>query len=99
MIVINRIKNAGLPLPEQEYKFHPIRLWRFDFAWPSKNHMVAIEYDGGLWKHGGGRHNRPKGFINDMEKINQATVMGWRVLRYCSNNIDQMVPDLKELLK
>lgn len=61
----------------REYKFHPVRRWRFDYAIPS--HKVAIEVEGGVWTQG--RHTRPRGFIGDMEKYNTATALGWRVLR------------------
>lgn len=61
----------------KEHKFHPTRKWRFDYAIPA--HKIAIEVEGGVWT--GGRHTSPKGFLNDMEKYNTATVMGWRVLR------------------
>ena len=62
---------------EREYKFHPVRKFRFDFAWPE--HDLALEIEGGVWKKG--RHNRPLGFIKDMEKYNEAVILGWRILR------------------
>lgn len=61
----------------KEFKFHPTRKWRFDYAIPE--HKIAIEVEGGVWT--GGRHISPKGFLNDMEKYNSATLMGWRVFR------------------
>lgn len=63
--------------PEREYRFHPERKWRFDFAWPE--HMLAVEIDGGAWT--GGRHVRGSGFTRDCEKMTEAALMGWRVLR------------------
>ncbi len=63
---------------EQEYRFHPIRKWRFDFAIP--DYMIAIEIEGGA--HVQGRHNRAAGFIKDMEKYNTAALMGWRIFRF-----------------
>lgn len=63
---------------EREYRFHPIRRFRFDYAIPSKK--IAIEQEGGVWTNG--RHTRGKGYISDMEKYNLATSMGWRVLRF-----------------
>jgi very-short-patch-repair endonuclease len=42
-----QIKNAGLQEPASEYRFHPVRLWRLDFAYPEKK--IAIEIDGGGW--------------------------------------------------
>ena len=63
--------------PVKEYRFHESRMWRFDYAFPQ--HLIALEVEGGV--HTGGRHIRPKGFLNDMEKYNAAAVAGWRVLR------------------
>ena len=60
-----------------EHRFHPTRLWRFDYAIPS--HKIAIEVEGGAWIDG--RHNRASGFLKDMEKYNAAAVLGWRLLR------------------
>lgn len=61
----------------REYRFHPTRRWRFDYAIPA--HRVALEVEGGVWT--GGRHISPTGFLGDMEKYNAATLMGWRVFR------------------
>jgi very-short-patch-repair endonuclease len=67
----------GLPAPVQEWKLHPVRKWRCDWAWP--NEKVALEVDGGAWT--GGRHTRGAGFLKDMEKANAAVLLGWRVVR------------------
>ena len=61
----------------KEYRFHPKRKWRFDYAFPAVK--LALEVEGGVWTRG--RHTRPKGFLNDVEKYNTATLLGWRVLR------------------
>lgn len=61
----------------KEYKFHPVRKWRFDYAIPE--HKIALEVEGGVWT--GGRHTSSVGFLKDMEKYNTATLMGWRVFR------------------
>lgn len=61
----------------KEFKFHPVRKWRFDYAIPE--HKIALEVEGGVWS--GGRHTSPKGFLGDIEKYNTATLMGWRVFR------------------
>ena len=61
----------------KEYKFHPERRWRFDYAVPE--HKIALEVEGGVWTQG--RHTRPQGFLGDIEKYNTATLMGWRVFR------------------
>lgn len=71
------LRSVGLPTPVREHRFHAVRRWRFDYAWPEQR--VALEVDGGVWT--GGRHTRGAGFIKDMEKLNTATVAGWRVVR------------------
>ena len=67
----------------EEYKFHPTRMWRMDRAWPSQK--VYVEVQGGIFARG--RHSRPKGQINDMEKISEASIMGWRPILVCSLEI------------
>jgi len=60
-----------------EYKFHPKRKWRFD--WANLELKIAIEIEGGAFTNG--RHTRGAGFINDMEKYNEAIILGWKVFR------------------
>ena len=66
----------GLPRPEEEYRFHPVRRWRFDYCWPALK--VALEVQGGGWVRG--RHHRPRGYERDIEKLNEAQLLGWLVL-------------------
>ncbi len=61
----------------REYRFHPKRMWRFDYAIPE--HRIALEVEGGVWTRG--RHTRPQGFLGDVEKYNAAALLGWRVFR------------------
>ena len=68
----------NIPAPELEFKFHPTRRWRFDYAWPDQK--VAVEVEGGVWI--GGRHTSGSGFVKDMEKYNFATAMGWKIFRF-----------------
>jgi very-short-patch-repair endonuclease len=72
------IRLCGLPRPAREYRFHPKRRWRFDFAWPV--FKVAAEVDGGIYSRG--RHVRGAGFERDAEKRNAAVIAGWRVLHF-----------------
>lgn len=67
----------GLPEPVAEYRFHPERRWRFDYAWPDRK--IAVEQEGAIWAQG--RHTRGSGFVNDIEKYNTAAALGWCVLR------------------
>lgn len=84
----------GLPEPIPEYRFHPLRKWRADYCWPL--HMLLVEIDGGVWT--GGRHTRGAGFIKDMEKLNAAALLGYRVLRYTPQQIDAAMRDIRMML-
>ena len=77
----------------KEFKFHPKRKWRFDYAFPFL--MIAVEVDGGVWT--GGRHINPAGYINDMEKLNTAASMGWLVLRITTD--DRFASKTYDLIK
>ena len=68
----------GIPTPETEFKFHPTRKWRFDFAWADAR--IAVEIEGGIWTSG--RHTRGRGFMGDLEKYNEAQALGWRIFRF-----------------
>lgn len=70
----------------REFRFHPVRRWRFDYA--IIEHKIALEVEGGVWT--GGRHTRGVGFLGDMEKYNTATLMGWRVFRTTPDDLCKM---------
>lgn len=84
----------GLPKPDQEWRFHPDRRWRFDFAWPDR--MVAVECEGGIWS--GGRHVRGGGFEKDCQKYNAAAALGWTVLRVTAGMLDKDALGFLDLL-
>jgi very-short-patch-repair endonuclease len=71
------VKTNRIPQYTREYRFHPSRKWRVDFAFVDEK--VIIEVEGGIWSNG--RHVRGKGYINDCEKYNAATLQGWSVFR------------------
>ena len=77
------LKLEGMPDPEREYKFHPERCWRFDFAYPAIK--LAIEVDGGVYKSG--RHTRGKGWEEDAIKLAEAVILGWTVLRFSTGQV------------
>lgn len=69
---------------ESEYRFHPTRRWRFDFAIPDV--LLGIEIEGGTWVSG--RHSRGPGFEKDCEKYSEAAILGWRVLRFNNHMVN-----------
>ena len=97
-LLLLQLRSNDIPEPRSkahkdgEYYFHPTRKWRFDFAWPEEkfnsncsgckkwSHLkkVAIEIDGGAFAFGGGKHMQPR----DLEKLNTAASMGWKVYRF-----------------
>lgn len=88
------LKLMGVPYVT-EHKFHPTRKWRFDYALTDK--LIAIEYEG-IYGAGKSRHTTAKGYSGDTEKYNEASKLGWKVLRYTASTYKNITDDLKDLL-
>lgn len=73
---------------ERQYRFHPTRMWRFDFAIPSIK--LGIEIDGGTWMAKSG-HTTGRGYQRDREKDQQAIHHGWTVLRFTAKDVKKLV--------
>lgn len=88
LLLAKHLKELGISF-EREWRFHPQRKWRFDFALCTVNRDIptsyAIEIDGGIWTNG--RHTRGKGFEADLRKLNEALRFGWNVIRFTPNMI------------
>lgn len=69
----------GLPEPTPEVKFHPERKWKADFCWVAQR--LILEIQGGIFT--GGRHVRGAALLKEMEKLNAAAKLGYRVM-YCT---------------
>lgn len=94
IIHITRVLNGlGVSFSE-EYKFHPIRKFRFDFA--IVNSKIAIEYEGLMSNKS--RHTTISGYTGDAEKYNLAQQLGWVVLRYTTLNYQNFERDISKLL-
>lgn len=91
-----RVLAPDLPEPQREYRFDPVRKWRFDFAWPEQR--VAVEVNGGRYAFGGGRHASDE----DYEKLRRAAALGWRVLPVSPRELrarpDAVLADLRAAL-
>ena len=83
--------------PVREYRFHPTRKWRLDFAWPK--FKVGVELDG----YGPAHYSR-YGRHLDLEKQNAAVLWGWSILRYTSTDLrtafsqEEVVNQVKKLI-
>lgn len=49
---------------------------------------LAVEIEGGAASKEGGRHRRRAGYLADMEKYNEAVLLGWRVLRVTPQQVE-----------
>jgi len=88
-----------------EHRFHPKRRWRFDMA--NIENKIAIEIEGGIFSKGNGQkgsgaHSSVTGILRDIEKYNNATALGWRVIRVVPtvsklNDIKELVMAIKSL--
>lgn len=77
-------KKTKIPISQQVI-FHPIRKWRFDFAFPDL--LLAIEIQG----YGRG-HADYMSMANDYLKHNEAVRHGWSVLYFMAHDIkDDMI--------
>jgi len=73
-----------------EVCFHSTRKWRFDVLFPKSRRSdgppVAVEIQGGLFT--GGRHVRGAALLSEYEKLNEAQIMGYRVLMVTPQQVD-----------
>ncbi|MDD5543929.1 MAG: hypothetical protein PHX83_12215 [Acidobacteriia bacterium] len=96
------LKALHFPEPAREYRFHPTRKWRFDYAWErmAKQYIVlgsngfikrlwsvAVEIEGGEFVKS--RHRSPIGYAKDCEKYNHAQRLGWKVYRFTPSMITE----------
>jgi hypothetical protein len=82
-----QVRGAHLPEPEPEFRFSEDRFWAFDYAWPDRK--LAVEIEGGISDHRRGRHIRAQGFQYDLDKYNTAVLLGWRLLRFSTRDIQE----------
>lgn len=69
----------------REFFFHPLRKWRCD--WIVKDTRVLVEFEGGLFKKRAAGHNSVTGILRDIEKYNEAALLGFTVIRIAPNHV------------
>lgn len=69
----------------RQFRWHPKRRFRADFAWPEK--MLLVEVQGGTWTSHS-RHTRGSGYRDDCRKLNAATLLGFRSLYFTGEMIE-----------
>lgn len=67
---------------QREYKFCE-RDWRLDIM--LLDYRIGIEISGGNWSGG---HRRGKAQEDEYDKLNRATLEGWRVLQFTNAQVD-----------
>ena len=84
-------KRIGGQKYKHDKRFHPTRMWRFDYQW--SNIKVALEVDGGGHKMYWSKYK------NDVEKMNAALFLGWQVFRVTTDMIRNDDVEFLERLK
>jgi very-short-patch-repair endonuclease len=84
LVLEQHLKELRLPYIS-EFRFGlPIgREWRADYFVSIKETLVEIE--GSVWTQG--RHTRGSGFLKDLEKYNTAAMLGYRLLRFSTQQV------------
>ena len=78
-------------LAELHLDFHrqvlviPTRKWLLDFTFAWKKQIYAIEVNGGKWTGGHRRGNRVD---SECDKLNEATMQGYRVLAFTREQVN-----------
>jgi very-short-patch-repair endonuclease len=86
-LLLSQIRALGLPEPEREVRLISGRRNRTDFVYRvGVTPPLAIEVEGGMFVMG--RHNRPAGFEADCEKYNEIALLGFRVLRFTGDMVE-----------
>ena len=99
-VLLNQILEAGLPVPEREYRFaakavgdspgvrerlKESNLKNWRFDFCWPDKKLAVEVEGGIWIKGG--HVTGQGYEEDRIKYGEAMKLGWRVYSCTSNMI------------
>lgn len=76
------LRAAGIEF-EREYLYAKPRKFRADFSFPAARLLAEIQ--GGIFT--GQAHGSVKGVLADIERLNVATLAGYRVLRFTPQSV------------
>ena len=79
-----QLQGIGLPAPETQFRYAPPRKFAADLAYPEAK--LLIEVTGGVFT--GGAHGSILGILKDNERLNEATLAGYRVMRFVPDQVD-----------
>lgn len=99
ILLAAQLEQAGIPF-EREYRFHPTRKFRADFAvgktlaWigdvhspaPAGIEPILVEVDGATWTLG--RHNHPTSIAKEYERTAAAAILGFRMIRATTEQVE-----------
>ena len=88
------LDDAGIPYT-REYQAVPGRKLRWDFFIAPD---ILVEINGGIWQRSG--HTSGRGVQRDYDKINLATLHGYRVFLYSADDVtsNRAIETIKEIL-
>lgn len=86
--LLRDIRAAHLPEPHTQFRWHPTRDYRADFAYADGRTMLLIEVDGGIWLSKGG-HTTGAGYERDRVRDAEALCLGYRVLRVTPGMVER----------
>ena len=88
-IVENRLLRAGVTFA-REYKFHPTRRWRADFAVYRSDEdepCCLVEVEGGIY-HPRSGHRSVSGYLRDVAKYNEVVALGLPLVRVTEKDLN-----------
>lgn len=84
----------------EEYRFHPTRMWRFDWVVVKEEEqghhlpILAVEYEGLTFKKSG--HTHSDAYTKNTDKYNAAELLGWPLFRFTYLNYGTLTKTLTD---
>jgi hypothetical protein len=78
-------RKVVMPATHLTPKLRRAATWEFDGIF--HEYKLLIEIQGGVWRRGGGAHSHPTDIIRNMQKQNDATLRGFRLLQFTPDEV------------